>query len=1625
MEAKRPRSLTVVFLSWLFLLALVARAIAQDTTHQTPPNYKDCYLGKGLAELYNCGKIFDMTDSGTVHLKNISTFGRYLIKLRTNETLKTVNAICSRAESHKPDMYSGSCIYNMQGNPPSWGLDRIDHWPGQELLNGLFASTASGTGVHVYVLDTEKRTVRRDYQFSVFSQGIRCSHKEFRYQDERVNKTSGSPLMRCLDGFDAVNDSFGTNDCNGHGTHVAGIVGGVKTGVAKDVFLHPVRILGCDGSGTYGAMIAGLEWVAVNLIRPAVLLLPVSTKVSITVDQAISNMINISGIIGIAAAGNFMQEACNYSPARAASVITVGSTNSLNEMSWFSNYGPCTTMFAPGESVYSAYFRNDTSYATLSGTSMACSFVAGAAALYLSRNTLASSVDVRQSLMDATESNAVSATNLKPGTTTRLLNTNSKQIFYRISPRSFHNAVENTTYAIIVSLTMKPATTVSLTPTIDSAVGYFIPENLRFPSDATWSYPQTINLVLLPFSDFLNHFATIQWAFSSKDTRFIATPESGVTVQDTDVCNKIGCGQTLDNPKLIPSLPFYYIDDTSEYRDVYSENSDGGCHIYDYAKLGMNNLSLLACNDDYCGSKSVLFNVTLLAGHVYIIMIDGYRGERGPLEIYVSDPGSPPVPTVETLPTSIPLMISSFLSRNPSNKIMCTAWSNADCQPAPTPLPIQAEFFWSPVRWGPCDKHCGGGLQQAVMKCFTGNYSSVDDWNCAQISVPTAYQVCNLVACNNYTIFEGPWGECSRSCGGGVQTRQVICMDATGNTAHPDRCGGEAEFDELQSCNVQPCNISWWETGSWNYCNVPCAGGKRFRDVFCVSNGSVVDNATCDSLLAPSTGLECNTQPCQTYAWLVGRWGDSPYGITTAKARSVLCVDGGGITVGDVFCDPDSKPRTISTCPQPSVYCDFCSYNNCSGNGVCKNGSCSCTDKWMGDYCEKPKACKGNPIGFLKDGSVDCCPYAAIDLNQRCCLVPQAIIDICCPSIRDEKGVCCLSGILDECYVCDGDGTSCATNVSILAILDDALDVTRNASVDWKGFMIKFLMKVASRLNVAAEGIVLTGVRTMNTLTGDCSTSDEIQLGCLGSVTQQLLAVFNFSVIPIPMFITGLKIQEVQRVARAGLCGNGVCERGERCNQNGQSSTTDGPCCSADCPYVPIGCPITLRGVRKNLPCSKNGLCLDASGRCDCFDGYQGEACDTCLNGYNRLPDGQCVKVPSVSVMKNLSNIFLNTTIKNTDGNEPPSKGSTSPVGTVIILILCGAVVYIFWRTYGESITTTPAAQGALQALGLRATCSQNGGVPPGGSATGGGPTQHGLPSYESSVDEAQRQARRSSLKEERREAVEERRKSRTHGLEQSSMRKSLMMAPDYVGGSGGGPGGHPNRLSGLSPKQGVTMGDSGLVRDTLTGEQNNRGQSEAAAYKDENLRNYGRNEESDQRTSAKNEDSNFSRFPIDYEDQGYNKAYPSSSATFVGCSPNIPSSSNFFSEGSNTQAPTSFFGGGSNVPPSTNFFGGVSNAPPPANFFGGGSNAPPPANFVGEGSNAPSSANVFGGGSNAPSTANFFGGGSKGPSSTNFLGGGSKGPSSTNLFGGLSNAPSSTNFFGGGRNSPSNSDIL
>lgn len=247
----------------------------------------------------------------------------------------------------------------------TWGIDRIDQ---TSLPLSKTYTYPTSTGVHAYVIDT----------------GVRATHTEF----------SG----RMGNGFDAIKDGNGTNDCQGHGTHVAGTVGGTTWGVAKNVTIHAVRVLGCDGSGTNSGVIAGMDWVVANHVKPAVANMSLGGGASQATDDAIARMTN-AGVVTVVAAGNDATNACNYSPARAPSAITVGSTTSTDAMSSFSNYGSCVDIYGPGSSITSASRTSDTGSTSLSGTSMASPHVAGVAALYLSKNPTATPAQVTSALL--------------------------------------------------------------------------------------------------------------------------------------------------------------------------------------------------------------------------------------------------------------------------------------------------------------------------------------------------------------------------------------------------------------------------------------------------------------------------------------------------------------------------------------------------------------------------------------------------------------------------------------------------------------------------------------------------------------------------------------------------------------------------------------------------------------------------------------------------------------------------------------------------------------------------------------------------------------------------------------------------------------------------------------------------------------------------------------------------------------------------------------------------------------------------------------------------------------------------------------------------------------------------
>src|SRR5690606_17795878 len=215
-------------------------------------------------------------------------------------------------------------------------------------------------------------------------------------------------------------DGRGTNDCNGHGTHVASTVGGTTYGVAKGATLVPVRVLGCTGSGSTSGIIAGMDWVANNAPRPSVVNMSLGGGAATTLDQAVDRLV-ARGIPVVVAAGNENQNACNVSPARAAAAITVGSTTSSDARSSFSNWGSCVDLFAPGSSITSAWHTSNTATNSISGTSMASPHVAGAVALYLQGNPSASPSQVSSAVNAAATTGRV--TNPGSGSPNRLLYT--------------------------------------------------------------------------------------------------------------------------------------------------------------------------------------------------------------------------------------------------------------------------------------------------------------------------------------------------------------------------------------------------------------------------------------------------------------------------------------------------------------------------------------------------------------------------------------------------------------------------------------------------------------------------------------------------------------------------------------------------------------------------------------------------------------------------------------------------------------------------------------------------------------------------------------------------------------------------------------------------------------------------------------------------------------------------------------------------------------------------------------------------------------------------------------------------------------------------------------------------
>ncbi|GHG37979.1 hypothetical protein GCM10018777_63810 [Streptomyces albogriseolus] len=264
-----------------------------------------------------------------------------------------------------------------QSNPPSWGLDRIDQ-RNRPVNRAYTYPDSAGQGVTAYIIDT----------------GVRISHSDF-----------GG---RAFNGYDAVDGDNVAQDGHGHGTHVAGTVAGTAYGVAKKARIVGVRVLNNSGSGTTAQVVAGIDWVARNAVKPAVANMSLGGGADSTLDAAVRNAI-ASGVTFVVAAGNESTNASTKSPARVTEAITVGATTSTDARASYSNYGSVLDLFAPGSSITSAWRTSDTATNTISGTSMASPHVAGAAALYLAGNPSATPAQVSSALTSSATTGVVTS----------------------------------------------------------------------------------------------------------------------------------------------------------------------------------------------------------------------------------------------------------------------------------------------------------------------------------------------------------------------------------------------------------------------------------------------------------------------------------------------------------------------------------------------------------------------------------------------------------------------------------------------------------------------------------------------------------------------------------------------------------------------------------------------------------------------------------------------------------------------------------------------------------------------------------------------------------------------------------------------------------------------------------------------------------------------------------------------------------------------------------------------------------------------------------------------------------------------------------------------------------------
>ena len=616
--------------------------------------------------------------------------------------------------------------------------------------------------------------------------------------------------------------------------------------------------------------------------------------------------------------------------------------------------------------------------------------------------------------------------------------------------------------------------------------------------------------------------------------------------------------------------------------------------------------------------------------------------------------------TVDDTPLLVQDDVDAQVARRAPNRV-CAAF-------APTPTGARqcfdrpcAAFAWRPGTWSACSAPCGGGTRTRPLECIDHTNTVVDDASCAALEPLPTSEACATFPCDTYSWREGDFGECTATigCGTGVARRFVACVSSLGTPVADSLCDAASRPQSSQACDAGACAAYAWKPRSWGECTVVCGGGNVSRTVDCVDTASsdVVDEYFCTAtagLQRPADTRDCNTRDCVVYGWAVDEWQSTCTAACTGSAtRGVQCVDSTGAVVADTRCAGD-KPAEEQACP-----CEGCALHSCSGHGSCDaaSGVCTCTGGYHGPFCEVPGTCTG-----VLDADEACCASGVLDKSQACCSSgsPPKLdgrgeccattvdacgvcggsgqgLDVtgrCCPasSVFDASGLCC-DDKLDPCGVCGGDATSCATNVVQSAGAPGALADLDPLSTEFLDFVNRLVDEFAALVGVDPLYVAIAGMQDAQPAAPGGSSRRRLATGDNATV------VVTFTVSPganstqadgavlTPDVVSQVldAANSTADVTGAGVCGDGVCQSGETCLNGGDDS-----CCIADCDTVLLACPASSGG--DMCGGTSRGLCLIASGQCDCFTGYTGSACEFCAAGWaaSLTVSGTCVRADAV-----------------------------------------------------------------------------------------------------------------------------------------------------------------------------------------------------------------------------------------------------------------------------------------------------------------------------------------------------------------------------------------------------------